>query len=118
MKIRKEYTCPLEIIQDMLKGKWKCIIIWRLRISETSPSKLKRDIVGITEKMLLEHLKELIDYGMIAKKINNTYPLKSTYFLTKRGLHILEALEIFQKVGIEYMLDNKQEIFLKSKNLI
>jgi len=23
MKIRKEYTCPLELVHDMLKGKWK-----------------------------------------------------------------------------------------------
>ncbi len=29
MKIRTEYTCPLELVHDMTKGKWKPIILWR-----------------------------------------------------------------------------------------
>lgn len=68
MKLRDEYTCPLELIHDMIKGKWKPIILWRLRLGATSLSKLENDIDGITQKMLLEHLKELIDYGVVDKK--------------------------------------------------
>ena len=118
MKLRKEYTCPLELIQDMLKGKWKCIIIWRLRLGATSPSTLKRDISGITEKMLQEHLKELIDVKIIDKIVYDTYPLKTEYFLTDRGNEILKALTIFQQVGIDYMLELGQEEILKQKGLI
>ena len=32
MKIRNDYTCPLELVHDMIKGKWKPIILWRLRL--------------------------------------------------------------------------------------
>ena len=32
MIIREEYTCSLELVQDMMKGKRKCSIIWRLRL--------------------------------------------------------------------------------------
>ena len=63
MKMRTEYTCPLELVHDMIKGKWKPIILWRLRLGATSLAKLEKDIDGITQKMLLEQLKELIDYG-------------------------------------------------------
>ena len=56
LKIREEFTCPLELIHDMIKGKWKPIILWRLRLGATSLSKLERDIDGITQKMLLEQL--------------------------------------------------------------
>ena len=59
MKMRDDYTCPLELVHDMIKGKWKPIILWRLRLGATSLSKLEQDIEGITQKMLLEHLKEL-----------------------------------------------------------
>ena len=31
MKMRTEYTCPLELVHDMIKGKWKPIILWCLR---------------------------------------------------------------------------------------
>ena len=61
MKLREEFTCPLELVHDMIKGKWKPIILWRLRLVATSLAKLEKDIDGITQKMLLEHLKELMD---------------------------------------------------------
>ena len=32
MKIRDDHTCPLELVHDMIKGKWKPIILWRLRL--------------------------------------------------------------------------------------
>ncbi len=118
MLLRKDYTCPLELVHDMMKGKWKCIIIWRLRLGATTPSNLLKDIQGITEKMLHQHLKELIDYGIVSKNTYGKYPLKTEYFLTTMGEDILKALEIYQKVGIEYMLENGQENILKEKGLI
>lgn len=64
MIIREEYTCSLELVQDMMKGKRKCSIIWRLRLGPALPSGLRRDIKGITEKMR-QHLKELIVLSLI-----------------------------------------------------
>ena len=118
MLLRKDYTCPLELVHDMMKGKWKCIIIWRLRLGATMPSSLLKDICGITEKMLHQHLKEIISYGFVDKNTYGKYPLKTEYFLTETGKDILKALEIYQKVGIDYMLKNGQEDILKEKNLI
>lgn len=69
MKLREGFTCPLELIHDMIKGKWKPIILWRLRLEPTSLAKMEKDIDGITQKMLLEHLKELIAYGFVEKKL-------------------------------------------------
>ena len=81
MKMRTEYTCPLELVHDMIKGKWKPIILWRLRLGATSLAKLERDIDGITQKMLLEQLKELMDYGFVEKKSYEGYPLHVEYSL-------------------------------------
>lgn len=83
MKLREEYTCPLELVHDMIKGKWKPIILWRLRLGPTSLAKLERDIEGITQKMLLEQLKELMDYGFVEKKTFEGYPFHVEYFLTE-----------------------------------
>ena len=30
MKLREEYTCPLELTHDLIRGKWKSIILWQL----------------------------------------------------------------------------------------
>lgn len=83
MKVRSEYTCPLELVHDMIRGKWKSIILWRLRLGPTSLAKLERDIEGITQKMLLEQLKELIEFGFVEKKEYEGYPLHVEYSLTE-----------------------------------
>ena len=119
LKIRDEDTCPLELVHDMIKGKWKPIILWRLRLGATTLSKLEKDIDGITQKMLLEQLKELIEYGFIEKKIFEGYPLHVEYSLTSdMGVQILEALRIMQHIGINYLKENGMENILIEKGVL
>ncbi|MGE5405288.1 MAG: winged helix-turn-helix transcriptional regulator [Candidatus Saccharibacteria bacterium] len=103
MKMRDEYTCPLELTHDITRGKWKPIILWQLGKTPCSLSKLERDINGINQKMLLEQLKELIDFGMVAKNSFDGYPLKVEYYLTERGRKMLEAITIMQGIGVDLM---------------
>lgn len=119
MKVREKFTCPLELVHDMIKGKWKPIILWRLRLGATSLAKLERDIDGVTQKMLLEQLKELIDYGFVEKKSFEGYPLRVEYSLTKdRGYELLKALKIMQHIGIEYLKEQGVENVLIEKGVV
>ncbi len=119
MKIRTEYTCPLELVHDMIKGKWKPIILWRLRLGATSLAKLERDIDGITQKMLLEQLKELQEFGFVEKKTFAGYPLRVEYSLTEgQGTRILEALRIMQHIGIDLLKANGLEQVLLEKGVV
>lgn len=119
MKLRQTYTCPLELTHDIIRGKWKPIILWRLRLGPSSLSKLENDIQGITQKMLLEQLKELTEFGLVEKKVYDGYPLRVEYYLTeKRGHKILEALTIMQSLGIDYMMENGMEDILREKGVI
>lgn len=119
MKLREEYTCPLELVHDMIKGKWKTIILWRLRLGATSLAKLERDIEGITQKMLLEQLKELMDFGFVEKRTFDGYPLHVEYLLTDdMGMQILEALKIMQHIGISYLRENGLEHILEEKGVV
>lgn len=82
-------------------------------------SKLEHDIDGITQKMLLEHLKELIEIGLVEKKVYDGYPLKVEYYLTKpRGEKMLSALKIMREIGIDYMLEHNMHDQLKEKGLL
>lgn len=119
IKIRKDYTCPLEVVHDIVKGKWKPIIIFSLRKQPMSLSQLEKSINGISQKMLLEQLKELKEFGIIDKIKYEGYPLRVEYFLTEvKGKKILEAINIMQMVGIEYMMENGMEQELKCKGII
>ena len=112
MKIRKEYTCPLEVVHDIIKGKWKTVILWQLKYrGKSSLSQLEKDIKGISQKMLLEQLNELKEFGLVDKKSFDGYPLKVEYFVTEdKGEQILKALEIMQAVGRDYIKEKSQNI--------
>ena len=118
MKLRNEYTCPLEMTHDIIRGKWKPIILWQLSKGKISLSCLKDQIIGISQKMLLQHLNELAEYGFVGKNTFEGYPLKVEYFLTERGQKIFEAVTIMQNVGIEIMKEDHREELLKEKGLV
>lgn len=119
MKIRTDYTCPLEIVHDIVKGKWKPIILFQLKDGPVSLSRLEHGIEGISQKMLLEQLRELQQFGLVEKKKYSGYPLRVEYYLSEaRGMRMLDALMIMQQIGIDYMLHNGMEKELKDKGII
>lgn len=118
MKQRTVYTCPLEMVHDIIRGKWKPIILWQLGKKEQSLSELFHSIEGITQKMLLEHLKELQEFDIVSKEEFEGYPLRVVYSLTDKGKQVLEIIGMMQKVGIELMLEDGKEALLKEKGLI
>jgi len=118
MKLRKDYTCPLEIVHDIIKGKWKPIILFQLKDGAKSLSQLQKEINGITQKMLIEQLSELKQYGIISKNKALGYPLHVEYFLTEdKGQQMLKAIRIMQNVGIDYMNENGMEDIIKAKGI-
>lgn len=118
MKMRKDYTCPLEIVHDLVKGKWKTIILFQLKDGPKSLSQLEREINGITQKMLLEQLRELRQFGIIDKVNSEGYPLHVEYFLTEnKGMELIKAIKIMQNVGIDYMIENGMEEVIKEKDI-
>jgi DNA-binding HxlR family transcriptional regulator len=117
MKMRQEYTCPLEIVHDIVKGKWKTIIVFQLRKGNKSFSELEHEIEGVSQKMLLQQLKELREFNLIDKISTDGYPLHVEYFLTERGKKLLQAVEIMQEIGIEYMIEHGQTDILDRKGI-
>ncbi|MDO4272175.1 MAG: helix-turn-helix domain-containing protein [Eubacteriales bacterium] len=118
MKMRDSYTCPLELTHDIIRGKWKPIILWQLGKGAASLSGLQNDIIGIGQKMLLQHLGELQDFGMVQKDLYEGYPLKVEYSLTDKGQRMLSVIAAMQEIGIELMKEDGKEDILKNKGLI
>ena len=119
MKIRDDYTCPLEIVHDIIKGKWKTIILYQMKDGPKGLSELEHEIEGITQKMLLEQLRELIQFGLVEKKIFEGYPLRVEYSITeRRGRKMIEAITIMQMIGIDYMLEKGMSGTLIEKDIL
>lgn len=118
MKLRNEYTCPLELTHDITKGKWKPIILWQLGYQNLSPAALEKNIQGISQKVLMEQLKELVDYDMIEKISYDGYPLRVEYYLTERGKKMLCAINIMQSIGVDIMKESGMDEVLREKGFI
>lgn len=119
MKIRDDYTCPLEIVHDIIKGKWKTIILYQMKDGPKGLAELEREIEGITQKMLLEQLRELISFGLVDKKTFVGYPLRVEYSISeKRGRKMIEAIDIMQMIGVDYMFEKGMTDALISKGVL
>lgn len=121
MKLREEFTCPIELATDLISAKWKTIILWELSNGTKRLKDLKK-IKNINEKMLIQHLNELIEAGIITKEDYNTYPLRTDYSLTEIGRKLLPTLEALQEFGKDYIkqkgIDMEEEIRLKSLEVV
>jgi DNA-binding HxlR family transcriptional regulator len=99
----KEYSCGLEAALDVVGGKWKVLILWFLRVTPRRFGELRREIGGISEKMLIQHLKEMEADGIVTRKDYKEVPPRVEYALTSFGQSLLEALVPLCTWGQEHM---------------
>lgn len=97
----KEYHCALDVTMDLIGGKWKTIVLWYLRRGAKRFSALRRQIPGITEKMLSLQLRQLEKHGLVRRTVHAEVPPRVEYELTEQGLTLLPLLEEIARWGRE-----------------
>ena len=93
------YHCALDVTMEMVGGKWKTIVLWYLRKDKKRFSELRRQIPGITEKMLSLQLRQLEKDGFVSRTIYPEVPPRVEYALTPHGKTLLPLLEEIAKWG-------------------
>ena len=88
----RQYTCGLDAAIDVIGGKWKALILWALHAERKRFGELKRLVPGISEKMLIQQLRELESAGCIHREVYREVPPKVEYSLTGLGASLMEAL--------------------------
>jgi DNA-binding HxlR family transcriptional regulator len=89
--------CPVTHVMDRIGARWKPIIIFNLVDGMKRYSELKKAIPGITEKMLIQHLKELETDGLVSRKALPVVPPHVEYRLTKLGRELTPVFEAMVK---------------------
>lgn len=86
------FQCGLEAVLAILGGKWKPIIVYHLASEPKRTGQLRRLVTNVSEKMLIQHLKELTNDGVIRRIDFQTVPPHVEYELTEFGQSLAKAL--------------------------
>ncbi len=105
----KQYNCPVEAALDVVGGKWKVLILWWLHQRTWRFAELRRQIPGITEKMLAQQLRQLESAGIVHRQVYATVPPRVEYSLTEYGQSLKRALRAICDWGRNHMERNGAE---------
>ncbi|RAI97707.1 HxlR family transcriptional regulator [Chitinophaga skermanii] len=85
--------CPVIYVMDKIGGYWKPIILFHLIQGDKRYSELKRAIPQVSEKMLIQNLKQLEADDLIIREAKPEVPPYVTYSLSKAGRGLQPVLE-------------------------
>lgn len=108
--------CPIAIVQDVVAGKWKLLIIWRLKDGIKRFGELQRSLGDIRQSTLTIQLRELERDGLVHRTVYKEVPPKVEYSLTDVGREFLKAMAKLGEWGffyIDYL--NQRELAAKGK---
>ncbi|MFD2304969.1 winged helix-turn-helix transcriptional regulator [Enterococcus termitis] len=117
--MKKIYHVALEATLDVIEGKWKPIILCHLGNGPTRTGELKKMIPAITQKMLVQQLRELEEDRIISRKVYKQVPPKVEYSLTEEGKslrEILIAMSIWGECRVQELVDNGEDVELLNSN--
>lgn len=86
------FQCGLEAVLEILGGKWKPLMLYHLTHGARRTGQLRRLVTNVSEKMLIQHLKEMVDDGIIRRIDFQTVPPHVEYELTDFGHSLAKVL--------------------------
>ncbi|WP_379963598.1 winged helix-turn-helix transcriptional regulator [Epilithonimonas sp. UC225_85] len=110
-KQKASEICPVTYAMEKIGGYWKPIIIYHLSDGCKRYSELKRAIPNITEKMLIQNLKQLEVDNLVLRKAKPVIPPFVTYTLTNAGEGLLPVMNAMAK----WAFKNKEDEYNLSK---
>lgn len=91
---KKEISpCPIDAMLSVIDGRWKGTILWRLTEGPMRTSELHRSIPGITERMLIRHLHEMVRDGILVRDQESSMPPVVRYSISEYGWTLAPVLE-------------------------
>ena len=89
---RLEPVCGLDVALTVMGGKWKPLILYHLQEGSRRFGELRRRVAGVSEKVLIQQLRELVAAGVLIRRDHQRVPPKVDYTMTPFGLTLAAAL--------------------------
>lgn len=98
-----EDRCPTRLVLDRLADKWALLLMLRLADGPLRFNQLKRDIKGISQKVLSQTLKKLERDGLVTRTVYPTVPVTVEYALTPLAATLREPVEALTRWAETHM---------------
>ena len=99
----KTFNCEKELTLNIIGGKWKMLILWFLGKEGTKRfGELKALMPGITQRMLVNQLRELEEDHIVHREVYPVVPPKVEYSLTKRFNSIVFAASCIKIISSKF----------------
>lgn len=92
-------TCPIEEAMRMLGGRWRLLIVHFLLSGPKRFNQLRREIPGISQRMLTLDLRALEEANLISRSVFPTVPVTVEYALTEEGKQLIPVCEVMWNFG-------------------
>jgi len=87
-----ETPCGLDVALAVMGGKWKPLILYQLNSGPKRFGDLRRLVAGISEKVLIQQLRELAVAGVLTRHDYQRVPPMVDYTMTAFGMTLVQAL--------------------------
>ena len=103
MKTKDELpACPVATSVALIGGKWKLLILRNLKARPWRFNELQRDLDGVSQKVLTDSLRQMIDDGLVYRKDYCELPPRVEYGLTSLGREMLPIIDALADFGNYY----------------
>lgn len=101
-KLPIELNCGLDLVREVIYGKWKIHLIYFISQGIKRPGDLQRRIPEATRRVLNVQLNQLEQHGLITKKVYAELPPRAEYALTELGESVLPIVTALGKWGDDH----------------
>jgi DNA-binding HxlR family transcriptional regulator len=101
---KKEISeCPIDAMLSVVNGRWKGTMLWHLSSGPMRTGELRRSIPGITERMLIRHLQDLVRDGILLRHQERAVPPCVRYSISEYGWTLIPVLEVICAWGRKHL---------------
>lgn len=99
-------ACPVAITVRMIGSKWKLLIMRNLMSRPWRFNELKKDLEGISQKVLTDSLRSMEADGIITRTVYPEVPPRVEYALSELGESMRPIIKAMEVWGTEYKKEN------------
>ncbi|WP_406630876.1 winged helix-turn-helix transcriptional regulator [Amycolatopsis sp. WGS_07] len=96
-------VCRTRVVLEIVGDKWALLIVRMLRDGPRRFTELKREIEGISQRMLTVTLRDLERDGILTRTVRNVMPPHVSYELTPMGRTLREAAAPLLEWSVEHL---------------